>query len=91
MLSHCSWYLTLCDRMDCSPPGSSCPWDPPGKNIEVGCHALLQGVFLIQGADPGRLHRQAFFTTEPPGKPAGQSDDVIFDVILMAQSHNKGQ
>ena len=24
-------------------------------------------------------------------KKTGQSDDVIFDVILMAQSHNKGQ
>ena len=24
--------LTLCDPMDCSPPGSSWPWDFPGKN-----------------------------------------------------------
>ena len=23
--------------MDCSSPGSSCPWDSPGKNTEVGC------------------------------------------------------
>ena len=22
-----------------------CPWDSPGKNSGVGCHALLQGVF----------------------------------------------
>ena len=34
--------LTLCDPIDCSPPGSSCPWDSPGKNTGVGCHALLQ-------------------------------------------------
>ena len=26
-----------------------CPWDSSGKNIEVGCHALLQGIFLTQG------------------------------------------
>ena len=26
-----------------------CPWDYPGNNIRVGCHALLQGVFLTQG------------------------------------------
>ena len=32
--------LTLCDPMDCSPPGS--PWDFPGKNTGVGCHFLLQ-------------------------------------------------
>ena len=22
-----------------------CPWDSPGKNTGVGCHALLQGIF----------------------------------------------
>ena len=26
-----------------------CPWDSPGKKTGVGCHALLQGIFLIQG------------------------------------------
>ena len=26
-----------------------CPWDSPGKNTAVGCHALLQGIFLPQG------------------------------------------
>ena len=25
-----------------------CPWDSPGKNTRVGCHFLLQGIFLIQ-------------------------------------------
>ena len=25
------------------------PWDPPGKNIGVGCHSLLQGIILTQG------------------------------------------
>ena len=28
------------------------PWDFPGKNIGVGCHALLQGIFLTQGWNP---------------------------------------
>ena len=26
-----------------------CPWDFPGKNTGVGCHAFLQGIFLTQG------------------------------------------
>ena len=26
-----------------------CPWDSPGKRTGVGCHGLLQGVFLTQG------------------------------------------
>ena len=25
-----------------------CPRDSPGKNTGVGCHAFLQGIFLIQ-------------------------------------------
>ena len=28
-----------------------CPWDPPGKNTGVGCHALLQGIFLTRGSN----------------------------------------
>ena len=30
-----------------------CPWDFPGKNTGVGCHSLLQGIFLNQGSNPG--------------------------------------
>ena len=26
-----------------------CPWDSPGKNTGVGCHALLQRIFPTQG------------------------------------------
>ena len=44
--------LTLCDPMDCSPPGSSVYGDCPGKNSGVGCHAFLQGIFPTQGSNP---------------------------------------
>ena len=30
--------------------------DSPGKNTEVGCHALLQGHFPTQGSNPGLPH-----------------------------------
>ena len=33
------------------PASLLCPWDFPGKNIGVGCHFLLQGIFLIQGSN----------------------------------------
>ena len=33
-----------------------CPWDSPGKNTGVGCHFLLQGIFLTQEWNPGLLH-----------------------------------
>ena len=48
--------LTLCDTMDCSPPNSLVHGDSPGKNSEVGCHALLQGIFPTQGSNTGLLH-----------------------------------
>ena len=40
---------TLCDTRDCSPPGSFVHGNTPCKNIGVGCHALLQGIFPTQG------------------------------------------
>ena len=50
-----------------------CPWDFPGKNTGVGCHALLQGFFLTQGSNSSLLnflHWQAgSLPLEPPGKP----------------------
>ena len=47
---------TLCDPMDCSLPGSFCPWDSPGKNAGVDCHGLLQGIFAAQGLNSRLLH-----------------------------------
>ena len=58
--------LTLCDPMDCSPPGYSTPaweihhWmDYWSGNTGVGCHFLLQWIFPAQGSDPHLLHWQA--------------------------------
>ena len=46
--------LTLCNPLDCSPPGFSAHGDSPGKNTRVGCCALLHGIFPILGSNPGR-------------------------------------
>ena len=51
--------LTLCYPMDYSPQGSSFHRDSPGKNIGVGCHALLQGIFPTQGSNPCLLQLPA--------------------------------
>ena len=58
-VSHSS-HPTLCD------PRLFCPWNFPGKNTEVGCRALLQGIFPTQGSSPHLLcllHWQAGFFT----------------------------
>ena len=47
-----------------------CPWDFPDKNTGVGCHSLIQGIFLTQGLktnSPALVGR--FFTTKPQGNP----------------------
>ena len=54
--------LTLCDPMDCSPPGSPVHGSFPGKNTGTGCHALLQGIFPMQGS---------------PTAPAPQADSLL--------------
>ena len=78
----CVW---LCDPMDCSPSGSSVHEDSPGSNTGVGCHALLQGIFLKQGFHLlclASLMSPAlqvdFFTTEPLGKPP---EDIMLSEI----------
>ena len=38
------------------------PWDFPGKSAGVGCHFLLQRIFLTQGLNPGLLYcRQTLY------------------------------
>ena len=46
---------TLCDPMDCSPPGYSAHGDSSSENTGVGCHALLQGIFLTEASNQRRL------------------------------------
>ena len=42
----------------------------PGKNTGVSCHFLLQGIFLIQGSNPGLLHcRQNLYRWNYQGSP----------------------
>ena len=49
--------LTVCNLMDCMyPTRLLCPWDSPGRNTGVGCHSLLQGIFLTLGSNLGLLH-----------------------------------
>ena len=61
---------TLCDPMDCGPPGSSVHGDSPGKNTGVGCHALFQGIFPNQGLNPHLLHcRRILYCLSHPGSP----------------------
>ena len=62
--------LTLFGPMDYSLPGSSVHGDSPGKSTGVGCHALLQGIFPIQGSNPGLPHcRRILYRQSQQGNP----------------------
>ena len=50
-----SW-LTLCDPMGCSLPGSSVHGASPGKNTEWVAMPSSRGVFPLERWDPGLLH-----------------------------------
>ena len=74
--------LTLCDFMDGSPPGSSVYGDSPGKNTGVGCHALLQGIFMTQGLNPGLPHcRLILYHLSHQGNPCVYG--YIYNGILL--------
>ena len=47
-----------------------CPWDSPGKNTGVGCHALLQEILPTQGSNPYLFVSciANMFFLAPPGK-----------------------
>ena len=47
-----------CNPMDSNlqPTKLLCPLDFLGKHTGMGCHSLLQGIFLMQKLNPGLLH-----------------------------------
>ena len=80
---------TLCNPMDWSLPGSFCPCDSPGRNTGVGCHALLQLIFLTcpsPGNEQASLKSPAlvggFFTTGKCKKEKKKSNNWLLDEIV---------
>ena len=62
----CFSHVLLCGPIDCSLPGFSVHGDSLGKNPGVGCHILLQGIFLTQALNPTLVLlalAAGFFTT----------------------------
>ena len=61
---------TLCDPMDCSPPGSSVHEILQARILEWVTIFLLQGIFPTQGYNQCLLHCQVCsLPLAPPGKP----------------------
>ena len=73
-------------------PRLLCPWDLSGRNTGVGCHFLLQGLFLSQGSNPHLWHllpwQSSSLPLAPPGKPIHRapSANYSFRLCILAGS-----
>ena len=66
--------VTLCDPMDCNPPGAS-----------VGCHALLQGIFPTQGSNPDVPHcRWILYHLRHQGSPGAEWYPAMWPLISIS-------
>ena len=73
--------------MDSSLPGSSVHRDSPCKNTGVGCHALLQGIFLTQELNQGLLHcRWIPYQLSQHGRLQSQARDTQTSWMSTSQS-----
>ena len=54
-----------------------CPWDFPGKNTEMSCHFLLQGIFSTQGSNPCPMFWQV------DSLPPCYLGSLIFDMVKL--------
>ena len=62
--------LTLCNPMNCSPPGFFVHGIFQARILQWGCHFFLQGNLPDSRIKPvSHALAGEFFTTEPPGKP----------------------
>ena len=68
-----------------------CPWDSPGTG--VGCHFILQGIFLTQELNPGPLHcRQILYRLSYEGSPKDPEVgcQALLQGIFSTQGSNPG-
>ena len=80
---------TLCDSMECSPPGSSVHGIILARILEQVVISFSKGIFLTQGLNLCFLYLLAltgiFFTTEPPEKPRWRVREYQFIFFFYKQ------
>ena len=65
--------------------GLLCLWSSPGKNTGVGCHSLLQGIFLTQGSNPSLPHCRQILYHLSQGKRKQSDKNSRCKTSLVAQ------
>ena len=82
---------TLCDPMDCSPPGSSVHGESPGKNMEWVATPSSRGSCQPRERTQVSCIAGRFFTSETPGKlkNTGAGSLSLLQGIFPAQELNE--
>ena len=81
---------SLCDPVDCSQPSSSVHGDCPGKNTGLGCHFLLQGIFLTQGLNQ-RVSHISCIGRPPESESCSVTSDSLRPLGLHSPQNSPGQ
>ena len=69
-----------------------CLWNSPGKNTGVGCHSLLQGIFLTQGSNLCLLHcRWILYCLSHQRSPKTGESWWLLTQALVLKMHTSGQ
>ena len=74
--------LTLCDPMDCSPPGSSVRGDSPGTGTGVGCMPSSRGSSQPRDWNPDLPHCRCECTLS-------RQESAFFSQLMFIMSTNK--
>ena len=77
--------LAFCNPMDCIVHRLLCPWDSPGENTGVSCHALLQGLNSgTEHVSPSLLHcRQLLYLLSHLGSLLSSAWNKRFGIIIV--------
>ena len=62
--AYCNYWTLMLQAMKptcLEPTRLLCPWNSPGRDTEMDCHSLLQGIFLTQGLNSCLLHHRGIF------------------------------
>ena len=79
------FYPTLCDSVDCSPPGSSVPGVLQARILEWVAMPCSRGSSWSRDQTHVSCIAGGFFTDGPPGKPL--SILYIVSIVCICQSH----
>ena len=86
------WHLTLCDPIDCSPPGSSVHVILQTRILEWVAIPFSRGIFSTQGLNPGLQHcRLTLHYLSHQGSPGCLIKTVKYKVQEVLFKHSFSQ